>query len=93
MRQQNIFSEVDRIYHRELIWRKSLELFNKRLVLKPDVILNMQRKYINSFNFNGKNKYKSVDCLYQALYTKDNCLALAHDIFLNTVNRKIMNSV
>lgn len=87
---RNYYSEVDRIYHRELIWRNSLDLFKKRVSLGADVIIRMHKKYINSFNLNGKNKYKSLDCLRQALHTKESCEGLAHDVFVNTANRKIM---
>lgn len=86
-------SEHDRMYHRELIWMNSLDLFNRRSILNPDQIIKMQTRYINSFNMFTKNKYKTVECLKQALYTKDRCKSLADEIFVNTANRKIMHSV
>ena len=82
------YSDSDRAYHRELIWRNAYELFQKRKVMKSCTIINMQKKYINSFNIDSKNKYKSVDCLQQYLHTREKLRGLAEQTFLNTMARK-----
>jgi hypothetical protein len=81
------YSEADRVYHRELIWRNAYELFKKRKVMTPRTIINMQKKYINSFNIlsKNKNKYKSVLCLQQYFHTGENLKGLAEQTFLNTM--------
>ena len=84
-----VYSESDRIYHRELIWRNAYELFKKREGMTPENIIKEQRQYINSFNFVGRNKYKSVDCLRQYLYADDDVKGIAEQTFLNTMARKI----
>jgi len=91
MKREKYYSEHDRHYHRELIWQNSLDLYMKRSSLTTDVIIKMHKKYINSLSLTGKNKYKSLDCLRQVLNTKESAEGLAHDIFLNTANKRLNN--
>ena len=82
-------AEYDRIYHRELIWRNAYELYKRRSGLTAKTIIKQQIRYINSFDFEGKNKYKSVDCLRQYLHTGELSKGIAEQTLLNTFSRKI----
>lgn len=82
----NKLSEQEKSYCRELIWKNARDLFEKRNSMPPIIILKLQKKYINSFNFKGKNKYKSVEILDN--YFKNPNKLLAEQIFWNTMYNK-----
>lgn len=82
----NKLSEQEKSYCRELIWKNTRDLFEKRNSIPPSIILKMQRRYINSFNIKGKNKYKSVEILEN--YFKNPNKQLAEQIFWNTLYNK-----
>jgi hypothetical protein len=81
------YTEQDRTYYRELIWRNALDLFNNKKNKTDKFIINSQKKYIDSFNMNYKNKYKSLDILNN--YFKNPDKNLGEQIFWNTINKKI----
>lgn len=53
-------------------------------------ILKLQKKYINSLNFNNKNRYISVDILNN--YFKNPDKLLAEQIFWSTIDKKLKNN-
>lgn len=82
-------TEQDRTYFRELIWKNTLDLFQKRKSMSPKSIISMQRKFINSFNLKGNsksNKYKTIEIL--ETYFKSSNKLLAEQVFYNTVLKK-----
>ena len=51
------YTEQDRTYHRELIWQNAIDLFNQKQGMTNKSIIKSQKKFINSFEINCKNKY------------------------------------
>jgi len=83
------FTEQECTYHRELIWQNVLELFEKKYLTQKSIIKS-QKKFINSLNINGKNKYKSIEILSN--YFNNPNKLLAEQIFYNTLNKKLSKS-
>ena len=83
------FTEQDKSYIRELVWKNAVELFEKKKSMSPNVILKTQKRLINKYNILGKNKYKSVKVLEN--YFKNPNKHLAEQIFWNTVYHKFIN--
>lgn len=81
------YTEQDRTYHRELIWQNAVDLFNQKQGMTNKSIIKSQKKFINSFEMNCKNKYKTLDILNN--YLKNPNKHLGEQIFWNTVNKKI----
>ena len=44
-------TEQERTYHRELIWKNLLELFENKNSLTNKSIVKCQKKFINNLNF------------------------------------------
>ena len=76
------FTEQDKSYIRELVWKHAIELFEKKKSISPHIILKTQKRLINKYNIFGKNKYKSVKVLEN--YFKNPNKYLAEQIFWNT---------
>ena len=81
------YSEQDRVYHRELIWKNAFDLFENRKYLTPRVILRHQRKFINDLGLEGKNRYKTVYLLNTYFQSRNKLLA--EQIFYSTFLNKI----
>ena len=82
------FSEQDRTFHRELIWKNALDLFENRKGMTNLSIIKSQKKFINLLNMpNSKNKYKSVEILKN--YLKNPNKLIAEQVFYNTMKKKI----
>ena len=79
-------TEQERTYHRELIWENVLELFRKKNLTQKSIIKS-QKKFINSLNIIGKNKYKSIEILNN--YFNNPNKLLAEQIFYNTLYKKL----
>ena len=82
-------TEQERTYHRELIWANVLELFGKKNLTQKSIIKS-QKKFINSLNIIGKNKYKSIEILNN--YFNNPNKLLAEQIFYNTLYKKLSKS-
>ena len=82
------FSEQDRTFHRELIWKNALDLFENRKGMTNLSIIKSQKKFINSLNMpNSKNKYKSIEILNN--YFKNPNKLIAEQVIHNTFSKKI----
>jgi len=85
-------SEQDLTYQRELIWNNCVNILvdilddKKYKFMEDDIILRRQKKFIDTTNIRGKNKYKSVNILKTYLKTEDK--GLAEQVFWNTVRNK-----
>ena len=66
-----MITETDKFYHRQLIYKNFLEIVESlnTTSLTPCTI-QKHKKYINSFNLNGKAKYKTYDLLVSYYNTK-----------------------
>lgn len=85
------FTEQDRSYMRELIWKNALDLFEKRNGQSASSIIKMQRRFINELYLKGgknSNKYKSVELLQN--YFKNPNKLLAQQIFYNSILKKTL---
>lgn len=80
------YTEQERTYHRELIWKNALDLYEKRKGLSHKSIIKSQKSLINNLNILGKNKYKSIEVLDN--YFKNPNKQLAEQIFYNTISKK-----
>ena len=74
-------------YRRELVWLNALNLFNQKNNYTLKSIIKAQKKYIHRLNLLGKNKYKSVNVLYN--YFKNPDKNISETIFHMTINTKI----
>lgn len=81
------YTQQDRSYHRELIWKNAIELFQKRNNMNSKSILRTQRSFINNLDVTGKNSYKTIDVLNN--YFKNLNKNLAEQVFWNTVLKKV----
>lgn len=81
------YTPQDRSYHRELIWKNSIKLFQNRNSMTSKSILRSQRSFINSLELTGKNNYKTVDILNNYFKSKDKYIG--EQIFWNTVLKKV----
>ena len=82
------FSEQDRTFHRELIWKNALDLFENRKGMTHLSIIRSQKKFINTFHLPpSKNKYKSVQILNNYLMNPNKLIA--EQVFYNTMKKKI----
>ena len=81
------YTPQDRSYHRELIWKNSISLFEKRNIMTSKSILHSQHSFINSLELKEKNRYKTVHILDNYFKSKDK--GLGEQIFWNTVLKKV----
>lgn len=82
------YTEQERTYHRELIWKNAYDLFQIKNGLTHKSIIKSQKSLINNLNILGKNKYKSIDVLNN--YFKNPNKHLAEQIFYNTISKKYL---
>lgn len=81
------YTPQERSYHRELIWKNAIELFQKRNSMNSKCILRTQRSFINNLQVTGKNRYKTIDILNNYFKSKDKYLG--EQVFWNTVLKKV----
>lgn len=81
------YSPQDRTYHRELVWKNAVKLFEKRNGMTPKSIINTQKAFIHNLQLSGKNKYKTIDILQN--YLKNPNKIIAEQIFWTSIYSKI----